>query len=144
MTRAVVVEGPDSGLQVVDVDVDDPGPGEVRVRIAASGICGSDLHVVHGRSNAAVYPSLIGHEGAGVIESVGDGVSLAVGTRVVVAMGASCGRCARCAVGEAVHCEDPGRGNRLSGLMGDGTARVHHDGQVVHPFTGLGLSLIHI
>ncbi|MCU1488456.1 MAG: alcohol dehydrogenase [Actinomycetia bacterium] len=138
MTKAVVVEGPDSGLKVVDVVVDDPGPGEVRVKIAASGICGSDLHVLHGRSNAAVYPSLIGHEGAGTIESVGLGVELAVGTRVVVALGASCGRCARCAVGEAVHCEDPGRRNRLAGLMGDGSARVHQDGHVVHPFTGCG------
>lgn len=51
MTRAVVVDRPDSGLRVADVEVDPPGPGEVRVRIAASGICGSDLHVLHGRSN---------------------------------------------------------------------------------------------
>ncbi|MCU1374871.1 MAG: alcohol dehydrogenase [Actinomycetia bacterium] len=138
MTKAVVVDGPQSGARLVDVVVDPPGPGEVRVKIAASGICGSDLHVVHGRSNAAVYPSLIGHEGAGVIESVGAGVDIAVGARVVVALGSSCGRCARCAVGEAVHCEDPGRRNRLAGLMGDGSARVHRDGEVVHPFTGCG------
>lgn len=137
-TRAVVVDGPSSGIALVDVEVDEPGPGEVRVRIAASGICGSDLHVIHGRSNAAVYPVVLGHEGAGVIESVGEGVALAVGTRVVVAMGASCGRCARCAVGEAVHCEDPGRGQRLTGFMADGTARVHHDGTDLHPFVGCG------
>ena len=139
MTRAVVVAGPDTGPAILDVEVDPPGPGEVRVRMAASGICGSDLHVVHGRSNAAVYPVVLGHEGAGVVESVGPGVqSVAPGQRVIVAMGASCGRCARCAVGEAVHCVDPGRGNRLQGLMGDGTGRVHHEGAVLHPFVGCG------
>jgi S-(hydroxymethyl)glutathione dehydrogenase/alcohol dehydrogenase len=138
VSKAVVVDGPQSGLAVVDVDVDAPGPGEVRVRIAASGICGSDLHVLHGRSNAAVYPVVLGHEGAGVIESVGVGVTIEPGTRVVVAMGASCGRCARCAVGEAVHCIDPGRGNRLAGFMGDGSARVHRAGADVHPFVGCG------
>lgn len=138
MSRAVVVDGPATGLALVDVDVDLPGPGEVRVRIAASGICGSDLHVLHGRSNAAVYPVVLGHEGAGVVESVGEGVALDPGTRVVVSMGASCGRCARCAVGEAVHCEDPGRGRRLTGFMADGSARVHRDGADLHPFVGCG------
>lgn len=139
MMRAVVVDSVESGPRVVEVEVDPPGPGEVRVRIAASGICGSDLHVLHGRSNAAVYPVVLGHEGAGTVESVGDGVhGVAVGDRVVVAMGASCGRCVRCAVGEAVHCVDPGRGNRLQGLMSDGTARVHLDGADLHPFVGCG------
>lgn len=137
--RAVLVEGPDSGPRVAEVTVDAPGRGEVRVRIAASGICGSDLHVLHGRSNAGNYPVVLGHEGAGTIESVGEDVqTVAVGDRVVVAMGASCGRCARCAVGEAVHCVDPGRGYRLQGLMADGTARVHLAGHDLHPFVGCG------
>ena len=139
MTRAVVVEGPDSGASLVEVSVDAPGPGEVHVALAASGICGSDLHVLHGRTNAGVWPCVLGHEGAGVIDAVGPGVlGLEPGTRVIMTMGASCGRCARCAVGEAVLCEDPGRGNRLHGLMGDGSARVHRGDEVLHPFVGCG------
>ena len=135
--RALVADGPgEYGL--VDVEIDPPGPGEVRVRTSASGICGSDLHVLHGVSNAAVYPSVLGHEGAGVIESVGVGVAIEPGTPVVVSMGASCGRCDRCAAGDAVLCEDPGRGKRLAGLMADGSGRVHRDGTVLHPFVGCG------
>ena len=136
--RAVVVEGPGKGFVLADVDIDRPGRGEVLVRVAASGICGSDLHVLHGTANLVAFPAIIGHEGAGVVEAVGEGVGLAVGTRVVVSMGAMCGRCARCAVGDAVMCEDPGRGNRLAGLMGDGSARVHRGEEIIRPFVGCG------
>ena len=136
--KAVVVEGPGQGFVLADVDVDDPGPGEVRVRIAASGICGSDLHVLHGTANLGAFPMIIGHEGAGTIDAVGEGVQLALGMPVVVSMGAMCGRCARCAVGDAVMCEDPGRGNRLAGLMADGSARIHRGDEAVRPFVGCG------
>jgi S-(hydroxymethyl)glutathione dehydrogenase/alcohol dehydrogenase len=82
---------------------------------------------------------VLGHEGAGVVDAIGSGVTaFSPGDRVIMTMGASCGRCARCAVGEAVLCEDPGRGNRLQGLMGDGSARVHRGKEVLHPFVGSG------
>jgi S-(hydroxymethyl)glutathione dehydrogenase/alcohol dehydrogenase len=136
--RAVVVDEFGSGARLEEVGIDEPGPGEVLVRMKASGICGSDLHVLHGTSNAGAFPCVLGHEGAGVIEAVGAGVALPLGTAVIISMGASCGRCARCAVGDAVLCEDPGRANRLQGLMGDGTPRVHRDGTVLHPFVGCG------
>jgi S-(hydroxymethyl)glutathione dehydrogenase/alcohol dehydrogenase len=140
-----VVNGADSGASLDEVEVDDPQAGEVRITMAASGICGSDLHVLHGRTTAGVFPCVLGHEGAGVVESVGAGVNgYEPGTRVIVGMGASCGRCARCAVGDAVLCEDPGRGNRLRGLMGDGSARLHRDGEVVHPFVGCGTLAEHV
>jgi Zn-dependent alcohol dehydrogenase len=94
MMRAVVVRAPGDHATVEEVTVDDPGPGEVLVRIAASGICGSDLHVLHGRTNAGVHPVVLGHEGAGTVEVVGDGVtSVAVGDAVIASMGASCGPC---------------------------------------------------
>lgn len=135
--RALVADAPHT-FSLQDVDVDPPGPGEVRVATRASGICGSDLHVIHGVSNAGVFPSVLGHEGAGVIESVGPGVAIEAGTRVVVSMGASCGRCDRCAAGDAVLCEDPGRGKRLAGLMADGSARLRRGVEALHPFVGCG------
>jgi S-(hydroxymethyl)glutathione dehydrogenase/alcohol dehydrogenase len=107
--KAVVFRDEAGGPALEEVELSPPGSGEVEVRITAAGICGSDLHVLHGRSNAAVLPAVLGHEGAGVVESVGPGVSaVQVGDRVVVTM----------APGEASH--------------------VTSDGEELHPFVGSG------
>ena len=73
--RAVVVRGPDGAAALEEIDVESPRAGEVLVRVVASGICGSDLHVVHGRSVLDAFPMVLGHEGAGVVEAIGDGVT---------------------------------------------------------------------
>lgn len=84
---AVILRDLGVGPQLENVTIDEPAAGEVLVRMAASGICGSDLHVLHGKSAAAVLPTVLGHEGSGVVEAVGPGVRRVVVGDHVVLMG---------------------------------------------------------
>lgn len=84
-------------LTIDDVEVPEPGPGEVRVRVAACGVCASDLHVVQGVTPAGHLPLTLGHEAAGTIDAVGDGVEdWMPGDRVLVPAGRNCGACPMC------------------------------------------------
>lgn len=124
------------------ITVPPPGPGEVRIAVRASGVCGSDMHVVHGPSTAVRVPTVLGHEGAGVVEAVGAGVDgLAVGDHVVAGLGIWCGECARCLAGEAWLCTAAERGRSMFGLRADGRSRVQArgaGGEDVHTFLGVG------
>jgi S-(hydroxymethyl)mycothiol dehydrogenase len=94
---------------VEEIEVDPPGPNEVAVRIEASGVCHSDLHVAE-TGWAHRLPVLLGHEGAGVVEEVGEGVeNVAVGDRVVLGWRSPCGRCRWCARGDPRRCRTPPR-----------------------------------
>lgn len=89
-------------MQIEERPIPVPGPGEVRVKVAAVGICGSDVHYyLHGRIGNAVvqYPLLLGHEPSGVVDAVGEGVTLVPGTRVAIEPGASCLHCEHCRAG---------------------------------------------
>ncbi len=109
-------------LEVVDLDLEVPRPGEVSVRMGASGICASDLSVQKGTLPGPL-PVVLGHEGAGVIEAVGDGVHhLAVGDHVAVCAMPQCGQCYRCLRGQTGLCER-GDGVLFSGAQLDGTLR---------------------
>ncbi|WP_157220213.1 Zn-dependent alcohol dehydrogenase [Flavisphingomonas formosensis] len=102
--RALVYEGPNKVSLRDDVTVRDPADGEVQVRIVASGLCHSDVSVVNG-TIAWPAPSVLGHEGAGIIETVGAGVTdLKPGDPVVLHTLAHCGRCAHCSAGRPTHC----------------------------------------
>jgi S-(hydroxymethyl)glutathione dehydrogenase / alcohol dehydrogenase len=139
--RAVVVRDVASGARIEEIEVDDPQDGEVRVRLAASGVCGSDLHVLHGRSNAVTFPVVLGHEGAGTVESVGPGVEgLAPGDHVVLALYGPCHGCASCRRGRFVHCSGPARVAAIFGRMADGSTRLRaaSDGAALHPMVGAG------
>jgi L-idonate 5-dehydrogenase len=109
MTRAIVIHAAHD-LRVESRDTGEPGPGQVRVRIAAGGICGSDLHYFqHGGFGAirVKHPMVLGHEVAGVIDAVGQGVAaLAPGRAVAVNPSLPCGRCRYCLEGAAQHCLD--------------------------------------
>ena len=95
--QAVVVRSVEDGANLEEIEVDPPGPGEVLVRVAASGICGSDLHLLHGTSVINSFPMVLGHEGAGIVEAVGEAVtSVAPGDAVVLSWAPSCGECAGC------------------------------------------------
>jgi S-(hydroxymethyl)glutathione dehydrogenase / alcohol dehydrogenase len=125
--------------QLESVDVAAPLAGEVRVRIAASGVCGSDLHVLAGHSPVAQFPLVLGHEGAGVVEEVGPGVtSVAAGDHVVLALYGPCLACPNCLSGNPVHCNGPARIKAITGEMADGSTRLSSKGERVFPFVGSG------
>jgi S-(hydroxymethyl)mycothiol dehydrogenase len=104
-----------------EIRVDDPGPGEVRVRLEATGVCHTDLHVIEEDGWGHPLPVLLGHEGAGTVEDIGEGVSaVAPGDRVVLGWKAACGACAPCLRGESRRCRRPpaapGRLHRADGI----------------------------
>lgn len=121
--KAIVFDGTD--LQLVDgVTVRAPGAGEVQVRIVASGLCQSDLSVVNGKIPFPT-PVILGHEGAGIVEAVGPGVTRpTVGDHVVLSTLATCGQCAACTSGHPTMCRDS-FGNRDTPFELDG-APIHN------------------
>ncbi len=137
--KAWVVRISGEPAQLEDVEIAAPQAGEVRVRIAASGVCGSDLTVLAGRSPVAKFPVVLGHEGAGVVVEVGAGVtSVAPGDHVVVALYGPCLSCRNCLSGQPVHCDGMARIKAISGLMADGSTRLSSKGEPLHPFVGSG------
>jgi NDMA-dependent alcohol dehydrogenase len=128
---AVLFESP-GRYQVVDVEVDEPKAHEALVRYTASGLCGSDVHYLT-EAAAGPMPFSAGHEGAGIVQSVGPGVTaVQPGDHVVASFIPSCGRCRYCASGRSNLCQ---LGAFLQvGPMMDGTYRMHHEGQDLHQF----------
>ncbi|WP_189043150.1 Zn-dependent oxidoreductase [Aliidongia dinghuensis] len=103
--KSLVVERPGQ-LTVLERATPEPGPGEVRVRVERAGICGSDVHILHGSNPFAQYPRIIGHEFFGRIDAVGTGVTATLGTRVVVDPVIACGHCYPCSVGRPNVCTE--------------------------------------
>jgi alcohol dehydrogenase len=119
-------------ISVVELDLDQPGSGEVMVRIEAAGVCHSDLSVVDGNRVRPV-PMLLGHEAAGIIEAVGDGVEdLAIGQRVVLVFLPRCGHCAACATEGLTPCEPGSAANAAGTLLGGGIRLTRAGHQVYH------------
>ncbi len=104
--KAIRYHGPGQPLRLEDIPQPSPGPGEVLVRVKAAGICHTDLHFLSGLLNLGVNPMTLGHEVAGVVESVGIDVDKAIlGARVIVYYYQGCGKCRFCLVGEENLCE---------------------------------------
>jgi Zn-dependent alcohol dehydrogenase len=136
-TRAALFRSPGEPLEVREIDLEEPGPGDVLVRIAATGVCGSDLHVVRGEW-ARPVPMVLGHEGAGVVEAVGEDVDgLGPGDRVVLSWAPGCGACAACARGRTYACE-PLRAGIANGTLADGTTGLSLGGETVYRMTSIG------
>lgn len=137
--RAAVLHQLHAPPKIEEVQLQEPQAGEVLVRIAASGICGSDVHVVHGVAPIGdSLPIVLGHEGAGVVEAVGPGVTdLRRGDRVIISMGSPCGSCEYCGRGRMQFCiGNPPRAT--FGEMDDGTYRLSQNGRPVFSFVGIG------
>jgi S-(hydroxymethyl)glutathione dehydrogenase/alcohol dehydrogenase len=129
--RAAVLYEFDAPLVVEELELDPPKAGEVLVRMAASGVCHSDLHVVQGIHPTAL-PAVLGHEGAGVVEEVGSGVSnVEPGDHVMLSWLPYCGRCRQCARGTPNRCENVAW---YDSTMEDGTCRFHLDGRPIHHY----------
>ncbi|WP_348789008.1 Zn-dependent alcohol dehydrogenase [Leifsonia sp. NPDC080035] len=135
--KAVVFRDPSSPIEYTDVELAAPGPGEVRVKIAAAGVCHSDLHVKRGEWDAPA-PLVMGHEGSGVVTELGDGVtSLAVGDHVVLSWVPPCGECRYCRSGHEARCQKVATVVAPKGVLFDGTSRLSRDGEQVHHYLGV-------
>jgi S-(hydroxymethyl)glutathione dehydrogenase/alcohol dehydrogenase len=136
-TRAALFSAPGEPLEVREIELEEPGPGDVLVRVAATGICGSDLHVVRGEWTRPT-PMVLGHEGAGFVETVGSAVSgLAPSDRVVLSWAPACGACGPCLTGRRYACA-PLRAGVAQGTLPDGTTRMWADGAPVYRMTAIG------
>jgi alcohol dehydrogenase len=123
-------------LEIVEVDLDGPGRGEVLVKVAAAGLCHSDLSVIDG-SRPRPTPMVLGHEAAGVVAAVGEGVTdLAVGDHVVMVFVPSCGHCLPCATGRPALCEPGARANGAGSLL-SGARRLAFAAEPVHHHLGV-------
>jgi alcohol dehydrogenase len=119
-------------LRIVDLDLDDPHQGEVRIRIEAAGVCHSDLSVIDG-ARPRPLPMLLGHEAAGVVDALGDGVTdLRMGQRVVMTFLPRCGECAACATEGRLPCERGSASNAAGELLGGGTRLSRTGVPVLH------------
>src|SRR4051794_28458000 len=138
--RAAVLREFGTPLEIADVEVADPRTGEVLVEVAASGVCGSDLKALDGKSPVVrELPFVLGHESAGVVAATGPGVtSVRPGDHVVIAMNGPCGSCRNCARGRVHLCSGRARLSAIMGLMGDGTTRLSVGGTSARPMIGIG------
>jgi aryl-alcohol dehydrogenase len=128
---AAVLSANHAPFVLEDVEVESPQRGEVLVRIVATGLCHTDLSARDGLIPFPL-PGVLGHEGAGVIEEVGDGVSdLEPGDHVVMSF-AFCGGCRTCRTGHPVYCENWAGLNLFGGARADGTPTLRRDGQPLH------------
>lgn len=135
--KAIVFSADTRSISYTDVELDDPKAGEVRVRIAAAGVCHSDLHVRRGEWDVA-SPLVMGHEGSGVVIGVGPGVTThALGDHVVLSWVAPCGRCRHCLAGRDARCEIAAKVVAPGGVLQDGTSRLSAGGHPIHHYLGV-------
>jgi S-(hydroxymethyl)glutathione dehydrogenase/alcohol dehydrogenase len=134
--RAAVLFEVGKRLEIREVDVERPRAGEVLIKMAAGGVCHSDLHVMTGHL-AAALPAILGHEGAGVVADVGPGVtSVKAGDHVIPLWRVSCGQCEHCSDGRPALCA-AGTQIRMTGRLLDGTTRFRLDGGEIKHFAGV-------
>jgi Zn-dependent alcohol dehydrogenase len=132
--RAAVLEQTGGPMILTDLDLAEPGPGEVRVRLHASGVCHSDQNAIDGTAETRC-PAVLGHEGAGVVEAVGAGVTrVARGDHVALSWAPSCGHCAECLRDLPQLCSTAWPAMGKGGLL-DGTTRLSRDGEPVYHYS---------
>lgn len=135
-SKAAIAWGPNQPLSVEEVDVMLPRKGEVLVRIVATGVCHTDAFTLSGEDPEGVFPAILGHEGGGIVEQIGEGVtSVAVGDHVIPLYTAECGECKFCQSGKTNLCSAV-RETQGKGLMPDGTTRFYKDGEPIYHYMG--------
>jgi len=123
-------------LSIEEVQVAPPKAGEVRVRIVATGVCHTDAFTLSGDDPEGIFPAILGHEGGGIVESIGEGVtSVAVGDHVIPLYTPECGECKFCKSGKTNLCQKI-RVTQGKGLMPDGTTRFSQNGKPIYHYMG--------
>ncbi len=137
MPRAIVMRGKGVPLEVETLDLSGPGPEQIRIRMGASGVCHSDLHVYDAGAPNMHLPLVLGHEGAGEVIGVGAGVDeFDVGDHVVLCTVPQCGRCAYCLSGKPTLCVTYPK--TVAGTLPDGSMPLSMGGDPVGQMAGLG------
>src|ERR1700688_2869125 len=135
-TRAAVAFQAKKPLEIVELDLDGPKAGEVLVEIKATGICHTDAYTLDGFDSEGIFPSILGHEGAGIVREVGPGVtSVKPGDHVIPLYTPECRQCKSCLSGKTNLCTAI-RGTQGQGVMPDGTSRFSIKGRKIHHYMG--------
>ncbi len=135
-TRAAVAFEAKKPLEIVELDLEGPKAGEVLVEIMATGICHTDAYTLDGLDSEGLFPSVLGHEGAGIVREVGPGVtSVKPGDHVIPLYTPECRQCKSCLSGKTNLCTAI-RATQGKGLMPDGTSRLSYKGQTIFHYMG--------
>jgi len=135
-SRAAVAFEAKRPLEIVEVDLEGPKAGEVLVEIMATGVCHTDSYTLDGHDSEGIFPSILGHEGAGIVREVGKGVtSVAPGDHVIPLYTPECRQCKSCLSGKTNLCTAI-RATQGKGLMPDGTTRFSYKGQPIFHYMG--------
>lgn len=135
-TRAAIAVKPNAPLEIHEVDLDGPKAGEVLVEMMATGICHTDAYTLEGKDSEGIFPSILGHEGAGIVREVGAGVtSVAVGDHVIPLYTPECRGCKTCLSQKSNLCTAI-RSTQGQGLMPDGTSRFSLNGEPLYHYMG--------
>ncbi len=135
-SKAVVAWAAGEPLKMEQVDVELPKSGEVLVRIVATGVCHTDAFTLSGEDPEGIFPAILGHEGGGIVEMIGEGVtSVSIGDHVIPLYTAECGKCKFCTSGKTNLCQAV-RETQGKGLMPDGTSRFSINGQPIYHYMG--------
>src|SRR5688572_4416207 len=135
-TRAAIAVAPNRPLEIHEVDLDGPRAGEVLVEIMATGICHTDAYTLEGKDSEGIFPSILGHEGAGIVREVGEGVtSVKVGDHVIPLYTPECRQCKSCLSRKTNLCTAI-RATQGKGVMPDGTSRFRLGGETIYHYMG--------
>ena len=135
-SRAAVALKAGQPLEITEIDVHGPGEGEVLVRMVATGVCHTDAFTLSGEDPEGIFPSVLGHEGGGIVEEIGAGVtSVKPGDHVIPLYTPECGECSFCKSGKTNLCQKI-RVTQGQGLMPDGTSRFSLNGETLYHYMG--------
>lgn len=135
-TRAAIAVAPNRPLEIHEVDLEGPKAGEVLVEVMATGICHTDAYTLEGKDSEGIFPSILGHEGAGIVRDVGPGVtSVKVGDHVIPLYTPECRQCKTCLSQKSNLCTSI-RATQGRGVMPDGTSRFRLGGETLYHYMG--------
>jgi S-(hydroxymethyl)glutathione dehydrogenase/alcohol dehydrogenase len=135
-TRAAIAWEPGKPLEIDEVELSDPKVGEVLVRIVATGVCHTDAYTLSGKDPEGIFPTILGHEGGGIVEAIGEGVTIVQpGDHVIPLYVPECGQCKFCLSGKTNLCQAI-RVTQGKGLMPDSTSRFSKNGETLFHYMG--------